>query len=423
MKKQILTLILLFITYGLIAQDHPSVWDALPMTHSDEWNLTDSIEKYRTGVIVVKTTPGTKVELEQQKHEFWFGSTLTSAAFNGSIDEQDAKIYKEKFVENFNSAVTATALKWYHMEQEKGKVNFLNTDNILAWTDENHLPLRGHNFYWGVHYIRDWVKALSDEQLYDELYKRAKTIAPRYKGRFAEYDFNNEMVHGDYFQEKLGPGITVKMANWILECDPEAKLYLNDYDILTGKMLQKFVGHIKDLQDRGMPIHGIGVQGHLHAEDFSRDTLRYALDVLAKFELPIRITEFNIPGQRSKFRKDRSLIPSKKEEKQFAQGLIDYYRICFAHPSVEGILTWGFWEGANWIPASSLFRKDWTLTPVGNAYRYLVFNEWWTRFKGESNDDGYCIIRAFFGTHKIRVDGVEKTIKLSKQNKAAYIEF
>ena len=73
MKRQILTLILLFITYGLSAQDRPSVWDVLPMTHSDEWNLADSIEKYRTGVIVVKTTPGTKVELEQQKHEFWFG--------------------------------------------------------------------------------------------------------------------------------------------------------------------------------------------------------------------------------------------------------------------------------------------------------------------------------------------------------------
>ena len=423
MKKQILTLILLFITYGLIAQDHPSVWDALPMTHSDQWNLADSIKKYRTGIIVVKTTHVTKVELEQQKHEFEFGSAVSSPAFTGRLDERNAKIYKEKFIENFNSAVTETALKWYHMEEEKGKVNFLTTDNILAWTDANHIPLRGHNFYWGVNFIRDWVKALSDEQLYDELIKRAKTIAPRYKGRFAEYDFNNEMIHGDYFQEKLGPGITVKMANWILECDPDAKLYLNDYDILTGNMLQEYVDHIIDLQGRGFPIHGIGVQGHLHAEDFSRDTLRYSLDALAQFGLPIKITEFNMPGQRSRFRKNTSLMPTKKEEEQFAQGLIDYYRICFAHPAVEGILSWGFWEGLNWIPASSLYSKDWTLTPIGEAYQSLVFDEWWTRFKGKSNDDGYCIIPAFFGEHKITVNGVEKVVKLEKQNKAVYIEF
>jgi len=99
------------------------------------------------------------------------------------------------------------------------------------------------------------------------------------------------------------------------------------------------------------------------------------------------------------------------------------YRICFAHPAVEGILMWGFWEGANWIPASSMYKKDWTPSLVFNAYRSLIFDEWWTRFKGKSNDDGYCIIRAFFGIHKIKVNGVEKMIKLSKQKKTAYIEF
>jgi hypothetical protein len=57
------------------------------------------------------------------------------------------------------------------------------------------------------------------------------------------------------------------------------------------------------------------------------------------------------------------------------------------------------------------------------AYKSLVFDEWWTRFKGQSNDEGYCIIPAFFGDHKIKVNGVEKMIKLSKHNKAAYIEF
>lgn len=423
MKKNILILTFLFIAYGLIAQNNSSVWEYLQMTHTDEWNLADSIEKYRTGVIVVKTTPDTRVELEQQSHEFWFGCAITSEAFDGRLDEQDANIYKQKFLENFNAGVTSSSLKWHHMEPEKGKVNFLTTDNILTWADENHLPLRGHNLYWGIYYVQDWVKALTDEQLYDELHKRAKTIAPRYQGRFVEYDLNNEMMHGDYYQERLGPGITKKMADWIKESDPGAKLFLNDYDILTGNLLQEYVDHIKDLQARGVPIDGIGVQGHLHGEDFSWDTLRYALDVLEQFDLPVRITEFNMPGQRSKYQKNTSLVPTRKEEEQFARNLVDYYRICFAHPAVDAILMWHFWAGANWIPASSLYRTDWTLTPAANAYRSLVFDTWWTRFKGKSDDEGYCIIRAYFGTHKIRVNDVERTIKLNKEDKAAYIEF
>lgn len=422
MKQQLLVLSFLFITFCLPAQKSSSVWNDFKMPLSSDWNLADSIEKYRMGVIVVKTTPGTKVELEQQKHEFWFGCALTSAAFDGSMPEQDARMYKEKFLENFNSAVTSSSLKWHHMEPEKGKVDFLTTDNILAWTDENHLPLRGHNLYWGIYYVQDWVKALSEEELYVEMQKRAATIAPRYQGRFVEYDLNNEMMHGDYYQEKLGPGITKQMADWIKGYDPEAKLFLNDYDILTGRLLQKYVDHIKDLQERGVSIDGIGVQGHLHADDFSRDTLRFTLDVLAQFELPIRITEFNMPGQRSRFRRDTSLMPNKKEEEQLAQNLMDYYRICFAHPAVEAILMWHFWAGANWIPASSLYKEDWSPTLLAKAYQSLVFDEWWTEFKGKTDEEGYCIIRAFFGTHKIKVNGVEKIVELKKQNKAAYIE-
>ena len=199
MKKSLLLLSLFFfmITYSLMAQKASSVWTELPMTHSDSWNLSDSIQKYRTGIIDVKTTPGTKIELEQQKHEFWFGCALNSTAFDGKMDEQNARIYKQKFLENFNAGVTASSLKWHHMEPEKGKVDFLTTDNILTWADANHLPLRGHNLYWGIYYVQDWVKALTDDQLYDELHKRAKTIAPRYKGRFTEYDFNGSCFSDD----------------------------------------------------------------------------------------------------------------------------------------------------------------------------------------------------------------------------------
>lgn len=182
MKKLLPALLSLFcsvLSVSLMAQNAPSVWSELPITHSDKWNLDDSIQKYRTGFIIVKTTPGTKVESVQQKHEFWFGCALNSNAFDGKMDEQNARIYKQKFLENFNAGVTASSLKWHHMEPEKGKVDFLTTDNILAWADENHLPLRGHNLYWGIYYVQDWVKALNDEQLHAELHKRAATIAPR----------------------------------------------------------------------------------------------------------------------------------------------------------------------------------------------------------------------------------------------------
>jgi endo-1,4-beta-xylanase len=50
-----------------------------------------------------------------------------------------------------------------------------------------------------------------------------------------------------------------------------------------------------------VPVSGIGVQGHLHDDSFDPATLQKSLDDLSQFQLPICITEFNFPGQRSKY--------------------------------------------------------------------------------------------------------------------------
>ena len=91
-------------------------------------------------------------------------------------------------------------------------------------------------------------------------------IARRYRGRFAEYDLNNEMLHGNYYEDRLGKKITRDMAAWMRQEDPQAVLYLNDYDILTGRRLEDYVAQIRQVLDQGVPIGGIGVQGHLHGD-------------------------------------------------------------------------------------------------------------------------------------------------------------
>jgi GH35 family endo-1,4-beta-xylanase len=185
---------------------------------------------------------------------------------------------------------------------------------------------------------------------------------------------------------------------------------------VTGRRLADYVKHIHELQEMGMKIDGIGVQGHLHGDSFDSAVLRSSLDELAKFKLPIRVTEFNFPGQRSKFHqgpeKKRELTP--EEEAAKAKAISDYYRICFAHPAVQGILMWGFWEGANWIPQSSLYKRDWTPTPALKAYRDLVFGEWWTNWEGKADENGRCEVPAFFGVYRVTSGEKSAEVNLTK---------
>jgi GH35 family endo-1,4-beta-xylanase len=386
--------------------------------------LDESIAKTRMGTLRIRTAPGAKVSVEQLRHEFWFGATLPDGIFSGRSKPEDIAKFKEIFTSHFNAGVPENALKWLSMEPQRGVVNFSMVDTMLEWADKEGILLRGHCIFWGIpNRVQNWLKALPDEEMRLAMEQRAKTIGTRYKGRFTEYDLNNEMIHADYYAERLGPEFIKQMALWVKEGDPNAKLFVNDYDITTGNRLGDYVKDIRRLLAMGTPISGIGVQGHLHGDSFDPVALRNALDELAQFKLPVRITEFNFPGQRSKFYTgDKKAQLTPEEEQAKAEAIRQYYRICFAHPSVVGIMMWGFWEGANWIPQSSLYRRDWTPTPAAAAYEDLVLKRWWTRWSGTAGANGVVEVRAFYGKHRVTVGGKQVVVDLKKADGSATVQ-
>lgn len=384
-------------------------------------DLDASIQENRTGVLVIHAKPGAEVSVEQMRHEFWFGATVPTGMFTGRMSAADAAKFKEIFESHFNAGVIEAAFKWHEMERERGTVNYATVDAMLRWADALHVPLRGHCIFWGVpNRVQPWLRDLDDAELRRELMQRGRDIGARYRGRFAEYDLNNEIMHADYYKQRLGDGITKEMAQWVKDGDPNAVLYVNDYDITTGNRLNDYVTHIRELLSQGVPIAGIGVQGHLHGDSFDPAALQNSLDVLAQFGLPIRLTEFNFPGQRSKYYREpeaRKLALTYEEEEAKAKALTEFFRISFAHPAVSGILLWGFWEGGNWIPQSSLYKRDWTPTPAAAAYVDLVKNKWWTRWSGTADSRGLVRVRAFYGTHRVTVDAAAAVVELRKGEK------
>ena len=83
----------------------------------------------------------------------------------------------------------------------------------------------------------------------------------------------------------------------------------------------------------------------------------------------------------------------------------------------------GFWERANWIPQSSLYRRDWTPTPAAEAYRDLVFRQWWIHWEGRADANGQCRIRGFYGKYAVKSGGQTKEVLLSKEAGRATVHF
>merc|ERR1719186_516481 len=224
-----------------------------------------------------------------------------------------------------------------------------------------------------------------------------------FAGMVEGWDVNNEMTHGSFFLDQSGdPAIRVKMFQQAHLKDPDILLFVNDYNILNNKKTSEYVELIQGLLDDGAPVSGIGVQGHYQGGSINIDQLKDALDTLAQFQLPIWVTEFDFVSGNDD-----------ADHSHHAVQLENFYRLAFSHPSVHGILMWGFWDKAHWRPGAAIVNGD-DLTPnlAGEAYLRLMHEEWRsTEVLHPSPSRGGQVVfqdRIFMGDFNIKLlDGTE----------------
>lgn len=387
--------------------------------------LDAKIAEHRMGTLHLRGMPGEEVRVTQKRHAFPFGTAISAMMFGTWEDlsawqqsqldegrfEEDRARYEEILLENFNKVVLENAMKWPQLEREAGLLDYRPADRALAWSETHGLPMRGHCLTWeGERRVPEWVKELDNAAFRVALRGHVRGLAARYRGRVDEWDVVNEMVDHTYFVDRLGEQIRLDLFRWAQDGNPEAVLYLNDYSILDGYNRERYIKQIRWFLDHDAPVGGIGCQGHMDV-DYDAGVLWETLERLSEFNLPIRITEFDIGMLWPEWRATRD-DPERRQailderygeafEAEKAKRVEEFYRLCFAHPSVNGILMWGFWRGRHWRPAAGFWREDWSETPSVEAYRRLVFGEWWTEDTVTLDAEGRGSLRVFYGTHAV----------------------
>ncbi len=98
-----------------------------------------------------------------------------------------------------------------------------------------------------------------------------------------------------------------------------------------------------------------------------------------------------------------------------ADVLRDTLILAFAHPRIVGVQQWGVWENSMWLKNAALWRNDWSIKPIGQAYVDLVTKTWTTDERRKVGTDGRLAVRAFYGDYRITVekDGKVKTVEVS----------
>jgi endo-1,4-beta-xylanase len=273
---------------------------------------------------------------------------------------EDAQ-YRDAVAAEFSTVTAENVMKWEALEPERGVYNYAPADRLVQFAREHNQKLRGHVLVWHSQNPA-WLTqgTFTPTELRQILREHITETVRHFKGKVWHWDVVNEIFNDDgtwrdtIWYRNLGPGFVADAFRWAHRADPNAKLYLNDYNNegLSPKS-DAYYALVQQLKAEGVPVQGYGVQGHLATQYGVPQTTLENLRRFEKLGLDTAFTEVDV----------RIPLPADAAEVQAqAQGFTTLLQACLLARRCVSYTLWGFTDRYNWVPG--VFAGEGEATPL-----------------------------------------------------------
>ncbi len=276
----------------------------------------------------------------------------------------------------FNSITAENAMKPQPTEPVKGEYNWEDADRIANFCRENGIKLRGHCLVWHSQ-IGSWMyqdkngKLLPKEEFYANMKSHINAIVSRYKDIVYCWDVVNEAIADEqaypgaspYRNSPLfqiaGDEFIAKAFEYAREADPNALLFYNDYNDADPGKSERIYNMVKKMKDAGVPIDGIGMQGHYNIYSPSEQQIDAAISKYKTIVNHIHITELDIRvnedmGGSLRFNRGSTTPVSSWEETLQADQYASLFKVLRKHADVVDCVTfWNVGDRDSWLGAAN----------------------------------------------------------------------
>ncbi len=270
----------------------------------------------------------------------------------------------------FDMLVAENEMKFDALQPSRNSFSFGPADNLVNFAKRHNMIMRGHCLVWHSQ-VPEWLS--SDGKKNDKNWSRTEalqimkshinSVMGHFKGKVSEWDVVNECLDDDQTNVRINPsGFDLrKQSVWQLaigddyidsafvyahRADPQAKLYLNDYDVeLQGKAkAEAFYNLAVRLKSNGIPIHGVGLQCHFSIGDVDSVKLEKTIKRFAEAGLECIITELDMG------------IPStsQKNLEEQARNYRVITDIVLNNPNCPNLVIWGLKDNNSWRDSNPL---------------------------------------------------------------------
>jgi endo-1,4-beta-xylanase len=299
----------------------------------------------------------TTLRAAAEAKSIYFGTALTQGNLSNSTLTAVAGA-------QFDMVTPGNEMKWDTTEPSNGSYNFGPGDQIVAFATAHSQRVRGHNLVWHSQ-LPSWVTSLPTSQVQAAMEAHITTEATHYKGQVYAWDVVNEPFNEDgslrqdvFYNAFGGSGYIADALRTAHAADPNAKLYLNDYNIeATGPKSNAMYSLIQSLKAAGVPIDGVGFESHFILGQVP-STMQANMARFAALGVDVAVTELD----------DRIQLPATSAN--LTQQANDYAAVvadCLAVSRCVGVSQWGVGDADSWIPGA--FSGYGAATMYDNSYQ------------------------------------------------------
>jgi len=310
---------------------------------------------------------------EKYKNYFKIGVAVPYRALTNPVDVAFIK-------RHFNSITAENEMKPEALEPIEDNFNFSIADEYLNFCRKNNIAIRGHTLVWHQQ-TPNWFfenpqtgKKLTNSEkdkkiLLERLKKYIQTVVSRYKGRIYAWDVVNEAIdenepdgfrRSDWFNV-LGPEYIEKAFIYAHQADPNAQLFYNDYSTENPVKREYIYKLIKSLREKGIPIHGVGLQCHISVSWPSVEEVEKTIKLFSSIPgIKIHVTEIDISVAKE-YGEDIDEETKRYLLIQQARKLKDLFDVFKKYKNVvTSVSFWGLKDDYSWLQGDFplLFDKD-----------------------------------------------------------------